>query len=231
MKTKFLLFSLLLLSFFSFGQYYSDLIIYSSSPATKFSVKINGIQQSGGFTNKLVLTDIQPGFYSLQITPFAAAAYITFNINVPSNSLVVYKFENINGRYNLTPVYSLSYSFQSVTPPPTPNPSPVPQNTGYNCFQPMDAASFSQALNTINNSSFDSDKLSLAKNIAQTNCLTSDQVYQIMQTFSFENTKLEFAKFAYPYVYDPQNYFKVNNAFEFSSSKNELSKFIENHNK
>jgi hypothetical protein len=47
-----------------------------------------------------------------------------------------------------------------------------------------------------------------------------------MQQFSFESTRLDFARFAYAYVVDPQSYFMVNNAFAFSSSVDDLNRFL-----
>jgi hypothetical protein len=56
--------------------------------------------------------------------------------------------------------------------------------------------------------------------------MSSDQVVQICNLFSFEESKLAFAKHAYRYCTDPNNYFKVNNVFSFSTSKEDLSEFI-----
>ena len=47
-----------------------------------------------------------------------------------------------------------------------------------------------------------------------------------MQSFDFESTKLEYAKFAYDFTYDKGNYFKVNDAFDFESSIEELDEYI-----
>jgi len=47
-----------------------------------------------------------------------------------------------------------------------------------------------------------------------------------MGVFSFESTRLDFARMAYHRVIDPQNYFIVNNAFRFSSSIDELYQYI-----
>ncbi|MBK9515283.1 MAG: DUF4476 domain-containing protein, partial [Flavobacteriales bacterium] len=46
-------------------------------------------------------------------------------------------------------------------------------------------------------------------------------------TFSFEDSKLDFAKYAYDRTYDIGNYFKVNDAFTFESSMDELNEFIQ----
>ena len=93
---------------------------------------------------------------------------------------------------------------------------------------PMSATDFSAALRTIKESSFDETKLTTANSIASSNCLSTDQVVEICKLFSFEDNKLAFAKYAYKYTTDPKNYFKVNNVFSFSSSKEELSDFVRN---
>ena len=42
-----------------------------------------------------------------------------------------------------------------------------------------------------------------------------------------ESTKLEFAKYAYKRTYDIENYYKVNDAFTFESSIEELDAYIQ----
>ncbi|MBL7718557.1 MAG: DUF4476 domain-containing protein [Flavipsychrobacter sp.] len=90
----------------------------------------------------------------------------------------------------------------------------------------MKSGNFQSAKATISNESFDETRLSTAKSILNTNCLTTDQVLELCQLFSFEQSKLDFAKCAYGRTVDPNNYFKVNNAFTYSSSKEELNRFI-----
>ena len=107
---------------------------------------------------------------------------------------------------------------QTQTPPPS---------RGCMNNLPMNASDFAAAKKTINESSFDDTKLKTAQSIASSNCLSCDQVVQICSLFSFEENKFAFAKYAYKYSTDPRNYFKVNNVFSFSASKEELSEFIE----
>ena len=104
-----------------------------------------------------------------------------------------------------------------------------PQYTGNCSGWPMSTTDFGSALSTIKESTFDDTKLSTAKTIASSNCLTCDQIVQICNQFSFEENKLTFAKHAFKYTTDPKNYFKVNNVFSFSSSKEELNDFIQGH--
>lgn len=91
---------------------------------------------------------------------------------------------------------------------------------------PMDSRTFADAKQSINNSSFDDTKLSTAKTILSSNYVTTDQVMEICNLFSFENNKMVFAKFAYGRVVDPQNYYRVGQVFSFDANKKALNDFI-----
>jgi hypothetical protein len=109
-------------------------------------------------------------------------------------------------------------------------PATVQQSTNNKgaCSNPMKDEDFQSAKQSIVSKSFEDSKLTLAKQITSSNCLLSSQVRDIMKTFSFESSRLEYAKFAYKYTYDKENYFKVNDAFQFESSIDELNEFINN---
>jgi len=121
------------------------------------------------------------------------------------------------------------YGQPNVIPAPLPRDprigQPVPVATG-GCAYPMQAGDFAAAKNSIGNQSFEQNKLQVAKQVFGTNCLTSAQVKEIMGLFDFEQSKLDFAKFAYGHTYDPQNFYILNDAFDFSNSVTELNKFI-----
>ena len=90
----------------------------------------------------------------------------------------------------------------------------------------MDPIAFNELKHTISRTSFDSNKLDIAKFAVTGNRMTSMQVAEITRMFTFESTRLDFAKYAYRFVVDPGSYFMVANAFTFSSSKRELFDFI-----
>jgi hypothetical protein len=96
------------------------------------------------------------------------------------------------------------------------------------CRYPMDASSFKSAKETVTKASFDETKLSTAKSILSSNCVSTDQVMALCKLFSFESSKLDFAKFAYGKTTDKGNYFKVGNVFDFDASKTDLNDFISN---
>ncbi len=111
----------------------------------------------------------------------------------------------------------------TTTTTTTYDPAPPPAPVGP---QPMDARSFSDAKNTVNNASFESTKYSTAKTILANNYFTTEQVMQLCNLFSFENTKLAFAKDAYTRVLDQNNYYKLATIFSFDSNKQALNNFI-----
>lgn len=96
------------------------------------------------------------------------------------------------------------------------------------CVRAMDSRSFADAKSAIQNASFDDTRLSIAKQAIESNCMSVNQIIEVLPLFSFESTKLSFAKYAYEYCVDPQNYFKVGNAFSFDSSKSQLLDYIQN---
>lgn len=98
---------------------------------------------------------------------------------------------------------------------------------GDNYRQAMDGRSFDQLKYLINRSSFDNDKLNVAKQAVSANYFSSSQVKEMMQLFSFESGKLDLAKYSYPYTLDKQNYFVVNEALSYNSSRAELARFLQ----
>jgi hypothetical protein len=73
----------------------------------------------------------------------------------------------------------------------------------------------------------DSDKLKLAESVMGGKEVYTDQLRTVMSWFSFESTKLDFAKWAYTITLDKENYWKLEDMFSFSSSKDELSDYVQ----
>jgi hypothetical protein len=101
----------------------------------------------------------------------------------------------------------------------------VSGNSG--CLKSMDDASFAKAVQNVSSKGFDDTKLSTAKQIIKANCFTSEQIKTMLSAFGFEETKLDFAKFAYDYCFDTNNYYIINDAFGFDSTIEELNEFLQ----
>lgn len=115
----------------------------------------------------------------------------------------------------------------------TSQPTTVVYVPGYSgptgCAMPMNATDFAAAKSTISSQSFASSKVTVAKQVANSNCFTADQVKELVQLMDFEADKLDVAKYCYAHTYDKGNYFKINDAFDFSSSVDDLNAYIGGH--
>lgn len=85
---------------------------------------------------------------------------------------------------------------------------------------------FADSKTNIAEKSTEVEKLKIAKQIASIICLTSEQTKEIMFLFSEEDTKLEFAKFAYDRTSDTSNYNKVNAAFSQPETAEKLKAYM-----
>jgi len=94
------------------------------------------------------------------------------------------------------------------------------------CPWPMEEGQFADAQRSVSSKDFEDSKLTVAKQITGSNCLTADQVRRMMNEFDFEGSKLNYAKFAYGKTFDIGNYYKLNDAFDFESSIDELNQYI-----
>ena len=129
-----------------------------------------------------------------------------------------------------TTTTSSSNNFNNNNYPPqnnAPAMSPGRAHINNDCWAgSTNSSEFDGIKKSISSNGFDETRLSQAKTIVQRKCLTSNQVKDICDIFGFEETKLDFAKFAYDWVYDQSNYYVVNDVFGFESSKTELNSFI-----
>ena len=106
------------------------------------------------------------------------------------------------------------------------NAPPPADNGNYGCPRPMSNNDFQKLKSSIDSKSFEESKLTIAKQVLNNNCLRTSQVKEIMLLFTFEQSRLDFAKYAYGYTYDIGNYFQVNDAFTFESSIDDLNEYI-----
>lgn len=111
--------------------------------------------------------------------------------------------------------------------PPSQPVSYLPGYTGpIGCPIPMDPNEFHDIRSSISSKTFEDTRMTIAKQVLNDRCILSSQVKDIMLLFTFEENRLDFAKYAYPRTYDVGNYFKVNDAFTFESSIDDLNQFI-----
>jgi hypothetical protein len=188
------------------------------------------VVQSGAVTQTTTTTTTVRGTSQPVATPGASVnmsvndpdlgVNINMNVGVPSGTVI-----NTGGTVQQTTTTTTISNGHAVQGQPAHYIMP-----GYNgpigCQWPMDQNAYRSAVGSISKQSFEENKLQVARQVFSTNCLTSAQVGEIMRLFTFEDSRLDFAKFAYGHTFDLGNYFMVNDAFTFSSSVDELNDYI-----
>lgn len=93
--------------------------------------------------------------------------------------------------------------------------------------QAMSERSFEQLKQTIRRESFDDTRLTIAKTAIRNQQVSTAQVRDLLGLISFEQNKLDIAKYCYQYTVDYNNYYLVANSFAYNNSKQELLRYIE----
>jgi hypothetical protein len=93
-------------------------------------------------------------------------------------------------------------------------------------YDEMSESAFNQAKESLKREWFENTRLSTAKQIIDRNYFTSRQVKELVLLFTFENNRLDIAKYAYSKTVDKGNYFIMNDAFSMNRNKEELNNFI-----
>jgi len=99
-------------------------------------------------------------------------------------------------------------------------------------LQPLPDGEFKDILNALRKEPFDNTRLRLAKQVLSSSRgnFLSRQVKEMVECFSFDDGRLDLAKYAYDYTLDREKYFLVSDAFHFPSSRDNLARHIESRN-
>jgi hypothetical protein len=167
------------------------------------------------------IADIEPGTHYLQVMTDRYNHYgqILFSgyVNIPARSKVSAKIDRF-GRYkvlNIAPLCNEPVVFNTL---PCPPPAPF--------YSPMSDCDFNNLTQSIENKSFESTRMEIAKQVLSHRFVNTRQVMALINLLTFESSKLELAKFAFERTIDKENYFRVNDTFTFESSIHELNEYI-----
>lgn len=161
--------------------------------------------------------------YNLTTSKVKTEVVYEGTLDLSDNMFYVYKLSN---------AYLSFVSVDAYSPVVTTNTTTVtPSNTTTTATgTAMDDATFTTFLSKMKDKSMDNQKLDFAKSTMKNNWFTTDQVLQLLQTFSFENNKVELAKLIWHKTTDKGSYFKIYDAFTFSSSEKSVQEYIDSQN-
>ena len=98
-------------------------------------------------------------------------------------------------------------------------------NSGYNGL--LTYKEFEILKDKIRQNTFDKGKLEDSKSLTRENHLTANQIAELSRLFNYDSNRLEFAKYAFDYAYDRENYNVVGDAMAFEVNKKDLMRYVE----
>lgn len=205
-----------------------------------YTVEVDGYQyQSQG--NSVFLDRLTPGTYRVRIIRFNPQARYRGPHRRPS-SMVVYDefiqvpaYSTITANYNRFGMKVNRVIHRPVRQRPAPCVQPPVQRrpdrsprVNRPCAAPIGMLDrdFQQLLYTLDNSSFDQTRLSIAKSAVNNNYMSTNQIAVVMRKLSFDSYRLDFAKFAHARCIDQHNYYHLTNELAFESNARHLINFI-----
>lgn len=211
-----------------------------------FIVSLNGVRLQNDYTGSSSFKFVDETSYRVKILQAGSSSVLNFTISSEpkyhSNYLIM---KDQVGNYSMV-LQSKSLMLndpeneQSVptpaavaaTPSLTKTIAPTPSATTATLVQgpvAMNDAVYKKKLNEVKAKSFDDDRLEHIRNAFEYESFNTGQVVGLMKVFTFDDKRLEVAKFAYPKTIDKEEFYKTYDQFSFSSSKTSLKEWIANY--
>lgn len=151
------------------------------------------------------------------------AGYDIYAVIDEYNSFLIYKKK----KYGFNRMVPLGEYVKKCGTDGSNNNIKIDNSTSDECrYKIMKKEDFDDLKKSINNRNFESSNSAVVKTAIDNNFLSSEQVRELLKFFTFEDSKLEIAKYSYKKVCDKNNFFKVYDAFDFESSITELKNYI-----
>jgi len=210
-------------------------VIIHNSVNQEFVASLNGVRLSNEPVYSITYDFLDQQRYNLNLYFANSPVPLQFTLNNRQGYETVYVL--MLDQFNNYQLMQQSQTLLSQCQPSNPNYPNYPNNPNTNYpnypnpvgntpVSMINDRDYRQMVDVLKRESMDATRLDMAKTFLKDVSISSSQVAGIVRVFSFETAKVDFAKFAYAYTTDKQNYYKVYDSFTFSSSKNEISEFI-----
>lgn len=180
-------------------------------------------------SSRFVLNDIQPGRHKIRILKHFSSPY-------PYTEIVYYGYIDIPSKSKITTKINQSNNLKIINIVPIGSSQNIKNEDnsleeGGNSLNFMNNHQFIELKTAIKNCHFESEKIHLAKEALKTHSLLTNHITELIQLFNFETTKIDFAKYAYQYTINTDDYSSIYKNFAFDSSIEELKKYITHYNR
>lgn len=221
MKTTLTFFAFFALTFFSSA---SELFVKIQSQGSYYAMV--GLQTHNNNNAIFRFFDLNQGTTTLSIyATNTNSLFYSGTVNLEYEQRLICEIDNY-GNLTVVKKESISYSNWYTSTVSNAYTGYGNNNNGNQDVNPI-AIGFQAFLQLLKDDSFDSGKLDKAKKYIDKTNLSASQIAEINAKFSFDASKLEWAKYAYAKCYDKQNYFLLKPTFTFSTSYSDLEDFIE----
>lgn len=146
-------------------------------------------------------------------------------LDLSDNMFYVYKLSSVYLSFVSVDVYEPIVNDLAVKTE-TATASTAPANNNLPIGTAMDEVNFDTFSSKLKDKSNDNQKMDFVKSTMKNNWFTCDQVLLILQSLSFENNKVELAKILWHKTTDKGNFFKVYDAFTFSTSEKSVQEYV-----
>ena len=248
MKKIFTLGFSILMSVISFAAIAPSRLVVAAEGNASIKVTVDGNrfdQQSTG--NSVIFENLQPGFHAVKVYQLTDKRHGLFSRRQQTEYRLVY-----SASVNIKPLFATRIELnrfgnaQVIEQPMRGNygrdRDERSNNRGYNdndgyhnsdrgrrdnaYIRTINDEDFFAAERVMQRENFDDARLLYAKRLMDDNYLTAEQVKELARFFSFDNSRLEFAKYAYANTTDKSNFSVVCNAFMSAGGRDQLMIFI-----
>jgi hypothetical protein len=98
--------------------------------------------------------------------------------------------------------------------------------TATSSFRTLPSQDVDAIVQSVKQRPFEASKLSTAKEALAQSSIQADDLKRLLRSFEFEASRVEYAKYAYSHVVDPQNFYRVYDAFDFDASVQEVQQAV-----
>jgi hypothetical protein len=179
--------------------------------------------------NSLTIDDLTPGYHTVKLFAVKKERW-----NNPSYGQMVYNANVILKSQAYTDLVLNRFGKAMLDEQPMSKgdfydrDNNYPVNNTPRAPQQMPGNAFAAAREAIRKESFDNTRMTVALQVADNNYFTAAQVKELLMLFSYEERRVDFAKYAYGRTIDKNNYFMINEVLNFSKSKQDLAEYIKN---
>jgi len=217
-------------------------IVISNASKTDpaFIVSLNGVRLNNDYAQSITFRFVDENTYRVKVLQAGSSSPLSFTVSSEARYVSAYLLVKENtGRYSLL-LQSKSLMLNDNEPEPavstpaavvatptraiaTPTKAPEPV---YQAPVAIGDAAFRRKYDEVKSKSFDDDKIERLKEAFEYDNLKTDQVVELMKLFSFDDKRLETAKFCYKKTVDKENFYKTYDQFSFPSYKTQMKDWV-----